>query len=103
METVQTRVTGLRNAAVQLLSRTRLSGTPRTAAHQAPLSSATSRSLLKPVPSESVMLSNHLILCCPHHLLLLPSVIISIRAFSNELALSHHVAKVLELQHQFFQ
>ena len=49
------------------------------------------------------MLSNHLILCCP--LLLLPSVFPSIRVFSSELALSHQVAKGLELQlqHQSFQ
>ena len=44
-----------------------------------------SQSLLKFMPNESVMLSNHLILCCP--LLLLPSVFPSIRLFSNELAL----------------
>ena len=49
------------------------------AACQASLSSTVSRSLLKLMPS------NHLILCCP--LLLLPSVFPSIRVFSNELAL----------------
>ena len=43
------------------------------------------RSLLKLMSIESVMLSNHLILCCP--LLLLPSIFPSIRVFSNELAL----------------
>ena len=51
---------------------------------------------------ESVMLSNHFLLCCP--LLLLPSVFPSIRVFSSESTL-HQVAKVLELQlqHQSFQ
>ena len=50
---------------------------------------------------ESVMPSNHLILCCP--LLLLPSIFPSFRVSSNESAL-HQVAKVLELQlqHQSF-
>ena len=47
---------------------------------------------------ESVVLSNHLILC--HPLLLLPSVFPTIRVFSNESALPLQVAKVLELQHQ---
>ena len=52
---------------------------------------------------ELVMPWNHLILCRP--LLLLPSIFPSIRVFSNESALSHQVAKVLELQlqHQSFQ
>ena len=52
-----------------------------TAAHQASLSFTISRSLLKFMFIESVMLSNHLILCC--HLLLLPSILPSIRIFSN--------------------
>ena len=56
-----------------------------TAAHQASLSLTISRSLLKFVSIESVMLSNHFILCCP--LFLLPSVFPSIRIFSSELAL----------------
>ena len=59
--------------------------TPCTAAHQAPLSSTISWSLLKFMSFESEMLSNHLILC--HTLLLLPSIFPSIRVFSNELAL----------------
>ena len=54
--------------------------TPWTAAHQASLSITNSRSLLKSI--ELVMLSNHLILCCP--LLLLPSVFPRISVFSNE-------------------
>ena len=59
--------------------------TPWTAACQASLSSTISWSLLKLMPVESVMLSNHLFLC--HPLLLLPSIFPSIRVFSNELAL----------------
>ena len=58
------------------------SATPWTAAHQASLSFTVSRSLLKLMSIESVMPSNHLILCYP--LLLLPSVFPSIRVFSNE-------------------
>ena len=54
------------------------------------------RSLLKCISLESVMLFNHLILCCP--LLLLPSVFPSIRIFSNDCSLQ--VAKVLELRLQ---
>ena len=56
--------------------------TPWTAARQASLSITNSRSLLKFMSIESVMPSNHLILC--HPLLLLPSVFPSIRVFSNE-------------------
>ena len=58
------------------------SATPWTAALQASLSITNSRSLLKLMSIESVMPSNHLILC--HPLLLLPSVFPSIRVFSNE-------------------
>ena len=58
--------------------------TPWTAAHQASQSFTISRSLLKLMFIESVMLSNHLILCHP---LLLPSILPSIRVFSRELAL----------------
>ena len=57
--------------------------TPRTAAHQASLSVTNSRNLPKPI--ESVMPSNHLILCHPLHLR--PSIFPSIRVFSNESAL----------------
>ena len=67
---------------VQLLSHVRLSVTPRTAAHQAPLLSTVSGSLLKFMSIERVMPSNHLTLC--HPLLLLPSIFPSIRVFSNE-------------------
>ena len=56
--------------------------TPRTAAHQASLSFTISWSLHKLMSIESVMPSNHLILC--HPLLLLPSILSSIRVFSSE-------------------
>ena len=72
-------------SSVQSLSRVQLFVTPWTTAHQASLSITTSQSLLKLVSIESVMPSNHLILCCP--LLLLPSILPSIKAFSNESAL----------------
>ena len=62
-----------------------LSAIPRTAARQASLSSTISRSLLKLISIESVMPSNHLILCRP--LLLPPSIFPSIRVFSDESAL----------------
>ena len=58
-------------------------GTPWTAAHQASLSFTICRSLLKLMSIESVMPSNHLILCLP---LLLPSIFPSIRVFSKESA-----------------
>ena len=67
------------------LSPVRLYGTPWTAARQFPLSPTITWSLLKCVSIESVTLSNYLILCRP--LLLLPSVLPSIRIFTNELAL----------------
>ena len=68
----------------QLLSRVWLFATPWTVARQASLSFTISWSLLKLMPLVLVMLSNHLILCCP--LLLLLSIFPSIRDFSNELA-----------------
>ena len=58
------------------------SATPWTAARQASLSIPSSWRLLKLMSIESVMPSNHLILCCP--LLLLPPTFPSIRVFSNE-------------------
>ena len=61
------------------------SATPWIAACQVSLSITISWSLLKLMSTESVMPSNHLILC--HPLLLLPSIFLSIRAFSNESAL----------------
>ena len=61
-----------------------LFSTPWTAAHWSSLFLTNSRSLLKPLSIESVMLSNQLILC--HHLLLFPSVFPSITVFSNGLS-----------------
>ena len=72
-------------SSVQSLGRVQLFVTPWTAARQAYLSITNSQSLLKLMSIESVMPSNHLILCCP--LLLLPSIFPSIRVFSNELVL----------------
>ena len=69
-------------SSVQSLSCVRLFATPWTAARQASLSITNSRSLPTPMSIESVMPSNHLILCRPH--LLLPSIFPSIRVFSNE-------------------
>ena len=68
--------------SVQLLSRVRFFATPWTVAGQASLSITNSWSSPKPMSIESVMPSNHLILCCP--LLLSPSTFPSIRVFSNE-------------------
>ena len=59
--------------------------TSQTAACQVPLSFTISQSWLKFMSIEPVLLSNHLILCCP--LLLLPSFFPSIRVFSNKSAL----------------
>ena len=73
-------------SSVQSLSRVWLFATPWTAARQTSLSITNSRSPPKPMSIESVMPSNHLILC--HPLLLLPSIFSSIREFSNESAVS---------------
>ena len=70
---------------VQSLSRVQLFATPWTAARQASLSITNSWSFFKLLCIESVMPSNHLILC--HPLLLLPLIFPSIRVFSNESAL----------------
>ena len=74
-----------------LLSHVRLFAIPWTAARQASLSFSISRSLLKLMSIESVMPSNHLILC--RLLLLLPSIFLWIRVFSNELALHNSCPK----------
>ena len=66
-------------SSVQSLGRVQLFATQWTAARQASLSTANSRSLLKLMSIESVMPSNNLILCRP--LLLLPSIFPSIRVF----------------------
>ena len=69
-------------SSVQSLSRAQLFATPRTEARQASLSITNSQSLLKLMSIESVMPSNHLILC--HPLLLPHSIYPSIRVFPNE-------------------
>ena len=68
-----------------MLSHVQFFVTPWTAAHQASLSFTISQSFLKLTSIESVMPSNHLILCRPF--LLLPSIFPSIRVFSNEQSL----------------
>ena len=74
--------TGLKSfSSVQSLGHVWLFVTPWTAAHQASMSITNSQNLLKLMSIESMMLSNHLILCHP---LLLPSIFPSIRVFSNE-------------------
>ena len=78
-------VLGLFAVVIQSFSHAQLLAAPWTAAHQASLSFTISRSLLKLTSIESVMPSNHLILCCP--LLLLLSIFPNIRVSSNELAL----------------
>ena len=93
-------VTNFKFVVVQLLSCVRLFATPQSAAYQASLSFTISQSLLKLMSIESVIPSNHLVLC--HPLLLPPSIFLSIRDFFLSL---HQVTKVLELQlqHQSFQ
>ena len=71
-------------AVVQSLGPVRIFATPWIIGYQASLSSTISQSLLKLIPIDSVMLSNHLILC--HLLLLLPSIFPSIMVFSRERA-----------------
>ena len=72
-------------SSVQSLSRIWLFATPWTTARQASLSITNAQSLLKLISIESVMPSNHFILCCP--LLLPPSIFPSVRVFSSESAL----------------
>ena len=71
--------------SVQLLSCVQLLVTPWTTACQAPLSFTISWNLLRIMSIESVVPSNHLIIC--HPLLLLPSIFPNIRIFSSESAL----------------
>ena len=77
-------VVSITTVVVHSLSPVRLFKTPWKAACQASLSFTISQSLLKLMSIESVMPSNHLILCCP---LLLPSIFPRIWVFSNESAL----------------
>ena len=87
--------------AVQLLSCVFMTQWPIVC--QASLAFTISESVLKLMSIESVMPSNHLVLC--RLLLLLPSIFTSIRVFSNESVLHIQVAKVQEfqLQHQSLQ
>ena len=71
-----------RFSLLRSFSHVRLFVTPWTAAHQVFWSFTNSQNLLKLLPIQSVMPSNHLILCRP--LLLPPSIFPSIRVFSNE-------------------
>ena len=91
-----------RISSVRSLSYVRIFVIPWTAARQASLSITNSWSLPKLMSIESIMPSNHLILC---RLLLLPSIFPSIRVFFKWVSSSHQVAKVLEFQpqHQSFQ
>ena len=73
------------SGVVQSISHVQLFVTPWTVANQTSLSFTISRNLLKFISTESVMPSNHLIVC--HLLLLLLSIFPSIGVFSNELAL----------------
>ena len=75
-------ISSVQFSSVQLLSHVQLFATPQTAACQVSLSITNSWSLFKLMSIESVMPSNHLILCRP--LLLMPSIFPSIRVFSNE-------------------
>ena len=79
---LQLKKINLKNSSVQSLSCVRLFVTPRTVAHQASLSITNSQSLFKLMSIESVMPSDHLILCCP--LPLLPSIFPGIMVFSSE-------------------
>ena len=89
-------------SSVQLLSRVWLFATPWTAAGQSSLSFTNSWSLLKLMSIESVMPTNHLILC--HPLLLLPSIFPSISSFPvNQLFTSDGKVLEFQLQHQSFQ
>ena len=88
-------------SSVQLLSHVQLFATLWTAACQASLSFTISWNLLKPMSTESVMPSNHLVLCRP--LLLLPLIFPSIKVFFNEPVNQMATVLELQLQHQSFQ
>ena len=77
---------------VQSISHIQLFVTPWAVACQASLSFIISQSLLQLTFIESMMPSNHLILCCP--LLLLPSLFPSIRVFCSEVSSLHQVASL---------
>ena len=84
----------LQFSSVQSLSCVQFFVAPWTVAHQASPSITNSQSLLKLMSIESVVPSNHLILC--HPLLLLPSIFPSIRVFSNESVLHIRWSKITQ-------
>ena len=84
---------------IQLLSCIQFFAIPWTTPCQAPLSSAVSQSLLRLMSVESVIPSNHLILCCP----LLLFSLFQHQGLSQWVTSLHQVAKLLKLQHQSFQ
>ena len=86
-------------SSAQSFSHVRLFATPWTAARQAFLSIINSQSLLRLISIESVMSSNHLILS--HPLLLRPSILSSIRVFSNESALCNRWPKYWSFSFSF--
>ena len=88
-------------SSVQSLSDAPLFLAPWTAARQASLSITNSQSLLKLMSIESVMPSNHLILC--HPLLFLPSIFPSIRVFKDSVLRIRWQKNWFQLQHQSFQ
>ena len=79
-------ISHIKSVVIQSLSHVRLFVTQWIAAHQTSLSFTISPSLLQLMSIETVMPSNHLILCCP--LLLLPSIFLSVGIFFNESASS---------------
>ena len=87
-----------KDSSVQLLNCVQLFASPWSTACQASLSITNSQNLLKLMFFESVMPSNHLIVCCP--LFLPPSIFPSIRDFSNESLLHIRGPKYWEFQHQ---
>ena len=97
------RVKWKHTAVVQPLSHVQLFDNPWITAYLASLSFMISKTLVKLMSIESVMPSNHLILCHPLHFP--PSIFPSIWVFSNKSVLCYQVAKVLQFQpqHQSFQ
>ena len=90
-EPINISVVSVQFISVQLLSHVQLFATPWTVARQASLFITNSQSLLKLMSIELVMPSNRLILCCP--LLLLLSIFLSIRVFSNKSVLRNRCPK----------
>ena len=81
-------ISSVQFSSVQLLSHVQLFVTPWITAHKASLSITNSWNLPKLMSVESVMPSNHLILC--HPFLLLPSIFPSIKVFSNDLSVANY-------------